>query len=117
PSPGTRGAVSSAHFPSPPPGHAMRLLLSLPLVLVAAVAVAADPYTVTARAYVTKTEERTVQRDGQAVTERVEVPVEIAIQKAIDPAKCAVVICDMWDDHWCKSAAARCDALAKKAGP
>ena len=36
---------------------------------------------------------------------------------AIDPAKCAVVVCDMWDDHWCKSAAKRCGELAKQAEP
>ena len=41
--------------------------------------------------------------------------VEAAV--AIDPAKTAVVVCDMWDDHWCKSASARCGELAKKAEP
>ncbi len=35
----------------------------------------------------------------------------------IDPAKTAVVVCDMWDDHWCKSAATRCGELAKQAEP
>jgi nicotinamidase-related amidase len=35
----------------------------------------------------------------------------------IDPAKTAVVVCDMWDDHWCKSAAKRCAELAKQADP
>jgi len=34
-----------------------------------------------------------------------------------DPKKTAVFICDMWDDHWCKSAAKRCGELAKKADP
>src|SRR5436190_18912312 len=28
--------------------------------------------------------------------------------------KTALIICDMWDDHWCKSAAAR---VAEMAGP
>jgi nicotinamidase-related amidase len=42
---------------------------------------------------------------------------ETTITKTVDPAKCAVVICDMWDDHWCKAAATRCDALAKKTAP
>ena len=36
---------------------------------------------------------------------------------ALDPAKTAIVICDMWDDHWCKSAASRCSELAKLAEP
>jgi len=30
-----------------------------------------------------------------------------------DPKKTALIICDMWDDHWCKSAARRVDELAK----
>lgn len=34
-------------------------------------------------------------------------------EKAVwDPAKTALIICDMWDDHWCKSAARRVDELA-----
>ncbi len=36
---------------------------------------------------------------------------------AIDPAKTAVVVCDVWDDHWCKSASKRCAELAKQAEP
>ena len=31
-----------------------------------------------------------------------------------DPKKTAIIICDMWDDHWCKSAARR---VAEMAGP
>jgi nicotinamidase-related amidase len=33
---------------------------------------------------------------------------------AWDPAKTALIICDMWDDHWCKSAARR---VVEMAGP
>ncbi len=29
----------------------------------------------------------------------------------------ALLLCDMWDDHWCKSAARRCAALAHKMNP
>jgi nicotinamidase-related amidase len=29
-----------------------------------------------------------------------------------DPRKTAIIICDMWDDHWCKSAARRVGELA-----
>jgi nicotinamidase-related amidase len=29
-----------------------------------------------------------------------------------DPKKTALIICDMWDDHWCKSASARVGELA-----
>src|SRR5689334_16217188 len=28
------------------------------------------------------------------------------------PKKTAIIVCDMWDDHWCKSAAARVGELA-----
>src|SRR5687768_10507664 len=43
--------------------------------------------------------------------------VETTLKADLDPKKVALVICDMWDDHWCKSAAKRCDALARKANP
>jgi nicotinamidase-related amidase len=42
---------------------------------------------------------------GLAVTER---------EAAWDPRTTALIVCDMWDDHWCKSAAAR---VAELAGP
>src|SRR5690242_7697171 len=29
-----------------------------------------------------------------------------------DPKKTALIICDMWDDHWCKGAAARVGELS-----
>ena len=37
-----------------------------------------------------------------------------ASEKAVewDAGKTAIVVCDMWDDHWCKSAAARVGELA-----
>jgi nicotinamidase-related amidase len=35
-------------------------------------------------------------------------------QAAWDPKKTALIICDMWDDHWCKSASRR---VAEMAGP
>src|SRR6187401_513577 len=30
-----------------------------------------------------------------------------------DPKKTALIICDMWDDHWCKSAARRVGEMAR----
>ncbi|HMC90396.1 MAG TPA: family 16 glycoside hydrolase, partial [Gemmataceae bacterium] len=41
---------------------------------------------------------------------------EGAVEKKADwdPHKTALIICDMWDDHWCKSAARR---VAEMAGP
>ena len=30
------------------------------------------------------------------------------------PRETAVIICDMWNDHWCKRAAERCSELAPR---
>lgn len=49
------------------------------------------------------------------VTTAKNVPANIWV--AIEPKKTAVVVCDMWDDHWCKKAAERCGELAKQAEP
>src|SRR6188508_1531090 len=37
-----------------------------------------------------------------------------AVDKSVewDPKKTALIICDMWDDHWCKSASRRVDEMA-----
>jgi nicotinamidase-related amidase len=48
---------------------------------------------------------RTKTADGFAVTER---------KVNWGPKKTAVIVCDMWDDHWCKSAARR---VGEMAGP
>jgi nicotinamidase-related amidase len=42
---------------------------------------------------------------------------EVVVAKEFAPAETAIIICDMWDDHWCKNAAARCGVLAKKMAP
>src|SRR5690348_5582209 len=42
-------------------------------------------------------------------------PVEVT--EKVPAAQSAVIICDMWDDHWCKNAARRCGELAKKMAP
>ena len=36
-----------------------------------------------------------------------------------DPAKTAFIICDMWDDHWCRGAAGVVESVAggRSAGP
>jgi nicotinamidase-related amidase len=38
----------------------------------------------------------------------------VALEKKVtfDPKKTAIIVCDMWDDHWCKSATARVGELA-----
>jgi len=42
---------------------------------------------------------------------------EVTIQKAFDPQKMALVICDMWDRHWCASATRRCGEIAQRMVP
>jgi len=86
-------------------------------VFTASVAHAAEPFELRARRTETALETRTVNRDGKLVTETVPVTTAKYSVQTIDPAKSAIVICDMWDDHWCRSAAARCDKLAKEAAP
>ncbi len=38
----------------------------------------------------------------------------VEVERTWDPKKTALIICDMWDDHWCKGAAAR---VVEMAGP
>ncbi len=35
----------------------------------------------------------------------------------LDPARTAVIICDMWDRHWCRGATERVGGLVEKANP
>jgi nicotinamidase-related amidase len=41
-------------------------------------------------------------------------PADPASEKQVtwDPKKTAIIVCDMWDQHWCKSAASRVNELA-----
>lgn len=39
------------------------------------------------------------------------------LDTAVPAGETAVLICDMWNTHWCRAAAERCDALARKAAP
>jgi nicotinamidase-related amidase len=101
----------------------MRRLLAAPLALVAAFTLsAADDsakLVVTARKRI-EVQETTTETDantGTATTRTVTRTVPEVVAVALDPKKTAVVVCDMWDDHWCKSAAARCAELAKRAEP
>jgi len=42
---------------------------------------------------------------------------DAVVPEEIAAAGTAVLLCDVWDDHWCQSAARRCDTLAKKMVP
>jgi nicotinamidase-related amidase len=63
--------------------------------------------------------EESVVDPATGVTKKVVRSVSEAVQltAALDPKKTAIVVCDMWDDHWCKKAAERCGELAKRAEP
>src|SRR5260370_25288183 len=39
---------------------------------------------------------------------------EVSLRKQIPLKETAILICDMWDKHWCPSASNRCAALAEK---
>lgn len=102
----------------------MRLFAALPVIACALAAVpsrADDPkrFNVTARSRIEVPESKTVIDPATGAAQIV--PVARLVPKSavheIDPAKCAVVVCDMWDDHWCKKASERCAELAKRAEP
>jgi nicotinamidase-related amidase len=88
--------------------------------LVAAVPAAdpAGPWVVNARKRVPASVAReTFKPDGtKVITLMTEMTPAFAARR-LDPATTAVVVCDMWDDHWCPSAAKRCGELAKQAEP
>jgi nicotinamidase-related amidase len=42
---------------------------------------------------------------------------EVRVEYPFDPHKSALIICDMWDKHWCKGANARVAALATRLEP
>jgi nicotinamidase-related amidase len=42
---------------------------------------------------------------------------EVHVDYPFDPAKSALIVCDMWDRHWCTGANMRVAALVKKLGP
>ena len=97
-----------------------RVIVGLVLAAVASAGLAADPkdeFTVDARKRVAVQEAKTVDDNGVLKTVTVTRAVPVAFVAKFDPAKTAVVVCDMWDDHWCKSASARCAELAKSADP
>jgi len=68
----------------------------------AAAALAADSLVLHARS-------RTVAKEEEDKTSK---PTVVEKALAWDPQKTALIICDMWDDHWCRGAAQRVTELA-----
>ena len=87
------------------------------LLLLAVPALAADPpaplkITTSSRQPQTVTED--VNVPGMGIVKKTRIVSVVVLQTgALKPAKAALVLCDVWDDHWCKAAAERCDGLAK----
>ena len=42
---------------------------------------------------------------------------EVRVDYSFDPTKSALIVCDMWDKHWCSGANVRVAALVKKLEP
>ncbi len=42
---------------------------------------------------------------------------EVKVNKELNIAETAIIICDMWDKHWCSGATERCEQLAIKMNP
>ncbi|MBX9580668.1 MAG: isochorismatase family protein [Gemmataceae bacterium] len=75
-------------------------------------------FKVVARKRVPVSQARQVEKDDGTIAKVVGTSYRAeTFGRTIDPGKTAVVVCDMWDDHWCRAAAKRCDALARQAEP
>jgi nicotinamidase-related amidase len=42
---------------------------------------------------------------------------EVTVRKQFPARETAIILCDVWDKHWCHNASMRCEALAKKMEP
>src|SRR5437588_12733285 len=89
---------------APPPLPRLLFVFSLALLLPARGAVAGDKDAVLLLNLRTRVEAFKESGDWT----------EITLRKQIPARETAIIICDMWDKHWCPSASKRCDALAQK---
>jgi nicotinamidase-related amidase len=42
---------------------------------------------------------------------------EVTVTRSFNPKESAIILCDVWDKHWCDNATTRCGELAKKMVP
>ena len=42
---------------------------------------------------------------------------EVSVARSFNPKESAIILCDVWDKHWCDNASTRCGELAKKMVP
>jgi len=83
--------------------------------LAAVPAFAADPLTLKAQSRQLVSVEYAVEVPGVGLVKKVKLEAVTKQQEVtVAPAKSALILCDVWDDHWCKAAAGRCDGLAKQ---
>ena len=89
---------------------------TLAVVFLAAVpAFAADPLTLKVQSRQLVPVEYAVEVPGVGMVKKVKLEsVTKRAELTVAPAKSALILCDVWDDHWCKAAAGRCDGLAKQ---
>lgn len=45
------------------------------------------------------------------------ITIPLRTREEIDPGKSAIVLCDLWDKHWCRGATQRVDELARRVDP
>jgi len=96
----------------------MRYLTLLAVTLLAfALPASAEEITFVAMRAVTVQKAIEVEENGKKFVKTITEAVPVQETRKVAPEQCAIVICDMWDNHWCESAAKRCDVLAKQTGP
>ena len=78
------------------------------LLLVAATNILAEPQTGDLRLHLRT---RVEAQKGSGVWD------EVGLTKSVAPSETAILICDMWDKHWCQKATERCEVMARKMGP
>ena len=42
---------------------------------------------------------------------------EVRTEYKLDPQRTAIIICDMWDNHWCSGATQRVNEMVKRCRP
>lgn len=42
---------------------------------------------------------------------------DVTLTRTVPAAETAIILCDMWDRHWCRGATERCDAIAARMAP
>src|SRR5262245_5343143 len=84
--------------------HSLRVGVILVTLLVSGVIASAQPFTVNLRSRVQPFK----SLDQWS---------EVAITKELNPKETAIILCDVWDKHWCEMASQRCGVIAERMEP